>query len=412
MHGLSTVPLARGCLTTLVALAASGLSACGPTETSDTSDASTLDAPAQPDASTFDAPTQPDASTLDAASTPDAADSPDAPAPPDADPNDVTPPTVETTAPANEATAVALLPAITVTFSEPMNPATITTNTAGTTCTGSLQLSADAFATCVQMSAAPSSSDQTEFEITPAAPLDSATLYSLRVTTAAEDSAGNALASAFETATGFTVRYCHTVPIDGTNDFTAATEELASSTAGAQIFISHDDENLYLGLAHSDIIEGGTGNKFVYFLMSTDTSLATGNVASSDGKAIFGAAGTKRLTYHWKERIDGESYSEFRIGDGSDWSTDWTTNDKSVYRTTGLIEASIALTEFGSIPEHLVITTYTVDYAGDGGNGWLYNMLDGATDGSGLTPVNLFGYVQLDLPSSLPPNHATHLRTF
>ena len=75
-------------------------------------------------------------------------------------------------------------------------------------------------------------------------------------------------------------------------------------------------------------------------------------------------------------------------------------------------EASIALTQFGAVPDSILITTYTVDYTGDGGNGWLYNMLDGATDGSGVSPVDLFGYVQLDLPTSLAPNHTSHLRTF
>ncbi len=64
--------------------------------------------------------------------------------------------------------------------------------------------------------------------------------------------------------------------------------------------------------------------------------------------------------------------------------TDWTAAGKAAARANGYLEGGIALTQLGS-PQTVIVTTYTVDYNGDGGNGWLYNMLAGATDGSGAT---------------------------
>jgi hypothetical protein len=317
-------------------------------------------------------------------------------------------PVVLATEPADGATAVIATTTVSVTFSEAMDPATITTHS-GSTCSGSVQVSADNFASCVPMAGAPSSSDQTTFELTPAAPLASAEDYAVRVTTAAEDAGGTALGATFTTPSGFTVRYFHAIVIDGANDF-AAGEQLMSSTGGATLYVSFDDVNVYVGLAHPDVQVGGGGNKFTYFLFSTDSTLATGNALSSDSKAKFGAAGTKRMAYHWKERIDGPSYSEYRIGSASDWSTDWGTGGKSAFRGAGFLEGSIALSELGN-PAQLVVTCYTVDYNGGGGDGWVYNMLSGATDGSGAAPLDLVSYLELALPTSVAPN-ATALSAF
>ncbi|HHH26836.1 MAG TPA: hypothetical protein ENK57_00585 [Polyangiaceae bacterium] len=55
---------------------------------------------------------------------------------------------------------------------------------------------------------------------------------------------------------------------------------------------------------------------------------------------------------------------------------------------------------------------YTVDYAGDDGNGWLYNMLAGATDGSGASPRDLYGYLGLTLRTSSAPNAPSFVQVF
>ena len=163
--------------------------------------------------------------------------------------------------------------------------------------------------------------------------------------------------------------------------------------------------------SHPDILAAGTGsgNKFAYVLLSEDASLATGQATSSDSKAKFGTSA--KLHYQWKERVDGASYSEFRIANATDWNTDWTTTGKTVHRAAGYLEASIDLSQLGN-PTSLAITTYLVDYTGDGGNGWVYNMLSGATDGTGATPRDLVQYVLLALPSASAPNAAANLKAF
>ncbi len=316
-------------------------------------------------------------------------------------------PTVASVSPADGTTAVPADTAVTVTFSGPMAPDTATASTT-TACSGSLQLSLDGFGTCVPMAGNPTTSDDVTFTLTPASELGSAGTFQLRATTDLTGASGSPLAAPFESA-GFTVRYGHTIVIDGINDF-ATTDELESSTIGARLFVSFDETHLYLGLEHVDIAVSGGGNKWVYFLLSTDPTLATGTAGSSDGLAVFGTA--SKMMFHYKERIAGGSFSEYRVADGTDWDTDWGTAGKSSYRADGYLEASIALSELGANVTDVLITTYTVDYAGASGDGYLYNMLPAATAGPGDPARDLVQYVHLELPTSLPPNHAGALGSF
>jgi hypothetical protein len=167
-------------------------------------------------------------------------------------------PSVQATSPADLATGVAADTAVEVTFSEPMDPTAITTNTADQGCTGSLQLSADGFATCVRMTAAPASGDDQTFTVSPMAPLSSATAYRLRVLGEVTDAGGTPMGADFTTGTGFVVRYLHTIVIDGANDFTAD-ETFASSTMGHTGYVAWDDAYVYLGMDGPDL--GGSSNQ-------------------------------------------------------------------------------------------------------------------------------------------------------
>jgi len=101
---------------------------------------------------------------------------------------DSTRPEVISIVPANGAVGVASNGFVTATFSELMNPATITTATFKLTGPG-----ATAVAGAVTMAAA-----GTAARFTPASDLAASTIYTATVTTGAEDIAGNALASKFE----------------------------------------------------------------------------------------------------------------------------------------------------------------------------------------------------------------------
>lgn len=155
------------------------------------------------------------------------------------------PPSVQSTTPAELMSGVAADTTIEVTFSEVMDPATVTTNV-GTGCTGALQVSSDGFVTCVAMTSAPSTGDDQTFVVTPAEPLDSATTYQIRVLATVTDVGGTPMDADFTTVTGFIVRYFHTIDIDGTDDFNMD-EILSLSTPGHTARVAWDDSYLYLG---------------------------------------------------------------------------------------------------------------------------------------------------------------------
>jgi len=114
-------------------------------------------------------------------------------------------PTVVGTYPPGGATGVTLLSQISITFSEAMNPATlIAQTTASAGCQGSVQVSADDFASCMPlMSATPQmSSSDTVATFTPAWQGSFSTVYKIRVTTAAKNISNNPLLAYF-TSAGF-----------------------------------------------------------------------------------------------------------------------------------------------------------------------------------------------------------------
>ncbi len=113
---------------------------------------------------------------------------------------DTTAPTVSSTNPANGASNVVVTVKPTVTFSEAMDPTTITIST--------VQLLDSAGAVVTQLAGSPSlSADHKVATITPAASLKERATYKIRViggSAGAKDEAGNALASTFTQTSGFT----------------------------------------------------------------------------------------------------------------------------------------------------------------------------------------------------------------
>lgn len=119
--------------------------------------------------------------------------------------SDRTAPTVSSTGPADLGTEITTETTVLVSFDSAMSVSSVTANTTNTTCSGSIQLSDDNFTTCIQMGGAPSASNgNRDFTVSPAVALSSTTNYKIRVTTGVTDVAGNALASTFTQANGFT----------------------------------------------------------------------------------------------------------------------------------------------------------------------------------------------------------------
>ncbi len=172
-------------------------------------------------------------------------------------------PSVLSTSPDDLASGVDADPTISVTFSEAMDGATLTTNTADTTCSGTLQVSADDFATCVRMIAAPASLDDLTFTVGPAAALTSATTYQIRVLAEASDAGGTPMGVEFTSANGFVVRYFHTITLDGINDFGPG-ETFVSSTLGHVGYVAWDTTYVYLGMNSPDL----AGNSNLIWLVA------------------------------------------------------------------------------------------------------------------------------------------------
>ena len=119
-------------------------------------------------------------------------------------------PTVDSTVPADTDTGSSCTDNITVTFIEDMDTTSVTTNTDNGSCSGTIQLSLNNFASCLQMTTGSpsSSSDNKTFEVKPATRLssrtDSPTAYKIRVTTGVNDPSGNPMSDNNTTGTGFT----------------------------------------------------------------------------------------------------------------------------------------------------------------------------------------------------------------
>ena len=116
---------------------------------------------------------------------------------------DTVPPTADDTdpsGPADGANNVSAGTTIRVTFSEPMDPDTITTITSGAnsqTCSGTFQVSLDNFTNCIKMNASPVASDGNKtFTITPSSSLDKGQEYKVKIISGnlgVKDKYGNSL---------------------------------------------------------------------------------------------------------------------------------------------------------------------------------------------------------------------------
>jgi methionine-rich copper-binding protein CopC len=116
---------------------------------------------------------------------------------------DQTAPSVTTITPFSIYDRIPLNTSIVVTFDEAMNIPTLTTTTAGTTCMGSVQLSANGFYSCVPMVRDPEpSANLKSFVITPISNLAENHSYSLKITTAVTDGSGNPLENEYLTTKG------------------------------------------------------------------------------------------------------------------------------------------------------------------------------------------------------------------
>lgn len=263
------------------------------------------------------------------------------------------PPEVLETSPADGATAVDTT-SLSVTFTRAMDPATITTQTAGDACTGSLQLSLDDFATCVQMSAPPASTDDVTFQLAPLAALGSTERYRFRVDGDVADAAGNPLGTTWESTDGFLTRYFHTVTIDGTNDFVTADERFDSSSAGYFGFLAWDRDTLFVGIEGADIGSGSATKWVLVYLGGTGGTTAGQTYNTQSPTLPFDAK------WHVRWRADN-LFTDTQEWGGASWaSASW---NASAFQSGTFVELAIPRAELGS-PATLPVHVSMINEAG------------------------------------------------
>jgi hypothetical protein len=185
----------------------------------------------------------------------------------------VAPPVIVSVTPANGATGAAVTSNIVVTFSKAMNPATITAQTSNGACTGSVQVSADNFATCLSLSAVAMSGSNTIATVTAVPGLAFGSNYKVRVTTAVQDSTGVAMKNQFSMVDGFTTA---TDSVPG-----VVISQLYAGGGLTGATYTHDFVELHNRSAAAASIAGWT----LQYASATGTSWATG-VTFSSGTTI------------------------------------------------------------------------------------------------------------------------------
>ena len=161
------------------------------------------------------------------------------------------------------------------TFQSKVQPESVTAAVSGTSCTGSVQLSKDSFATCIPFQANPSSADSLSFTAVPSSNLWSQTVYKLKITKDIKNSDGTqALEADYTSPSGFTVGF-------------PCSNCVQASTAPGGITFAGGSNNILFADGRTLIIGGGgTANTVVFDpekgSFSQGTSL-TANAASGAG---------------------------------------------------------------------------------------------------------------------------------
>jgi len=222
--------------------------------------------------------------------------------------------TVSSVSPSEGTASVPVSGSLVLTFSSAMSAANLTTNQTGTTCSGSVQLSADSFVTCATLGA-PSLDATGDVATISYSALTNATTYKAKITTAATSSLGAALAadygwsfitlSATTTATATTPA---TTATTTTADTTAPTSPSLSINAGA---LNATSATVTLNLSAADTT--GVTAYYVSESSAAPTSGQTGWVTATSATAFsaapsftFATGGAEvKTVYGWFKDLAG-----------------------------------------------------------------------------------------------------------
>ena len=151
--------------------------------------------------------------------------------------NTIIVPTIVDVEPADNISDVPINSKVSVIFSEQMDEATLTTNGADTACTGSIQISADNFETCIPLTydttrdAAAGADNKFAYQIKPSQVFEILTVYKLKLTTDIKSLNRVKISDEYITPNGFTTGIEVTIPtITSTGPADDASEVKIDST--------------------------------------------------------------------------------------------------------------------------------------------------------------------------------------
>lgn len=290
--------------------------------------------------------------------------------------NDTGPvPVVQLVSPSSDTQGVPTNARITVTFDIAMDPATLTTNTANTACSGSFQVSLTAtnFASCIQMSAAPvASAGNRTFYIVSSANLSALSQYSVRITTGAQSDLNVPLAAAV------------------TSSFTTASG--ADTQAPAALWNAYDV--LSLPLDNETSVPLNTALSFTFLEAMAPASVtanSTGTGCSGSFQLSTSANNFSQCVQMTGQPLVTEQGKTFMIRPASNLAAS----------TTYLMRITSSATDLAGNAVAQSTITFTTGSATQTASPWItaFTPLDGVTGVSVNTPLQIVGSAPIDLTS-------------
>ncbi|MBI2392913.1 MAG: hypothetical protein HYV09_25230 [Deltaproteobacteria bacterium] len=196
----------------------------------------------------------------------------------------------------------------------------------------------------------------------------------------------------------------HTITIDGTNDFTAASEKFTTTTSSFEAYVTWDASALYVGYVGSDVASSSaTKWLFVYLDANPGTGVgATSSEQYAGQKVTFPSGFGADAYYAW--RTDG-LYPQAKKYASGVWS-DVTAPGVTVNRSGSYVELRIPFAMLGVTVANVGVVSYFINEASSGQ--WTFaGLYSGSfTDGESLAtaPKAVGSYLRVDLSSPAAPN--------
>jgi hypothetical protein len=204
----------------------------------------------------------------------------------------------------------------------------------------------------------------------------------------------------------------HTIAIDGTNDFVAATEKLPTTTTAFDAYVTWDASAIYVGYVGADLGATASNTKWLFIYLDRDPGAATGATKTAQYASQqhtlpngFGAE-----TYY-AIKADG-SFSQLKIWSGTSWdiaATNPVTQARNA--TSNYVEVKLPLSVLGgTAPSMVGVVTFLLNETSGGEWTWAGLWNGSFVDGTSLatSPLKISAYLQADWSSTVAPNSTSN----